>query len=203
MRNFTNLMYNRAEYGRSDLIKKNDCSLDINRPAVIDVTKMFGGIGRYNATREVNQAYLDVNMDLLNVLRNFSVFLVLFSMTACGVNPSSDPLEVNLTQQDNGETIRVKQGGVIFIQLEGNPTTGYTWEVETVDNSYLVLSGEPQFEGEQDVGEDQLLGAGGQFLFAFDAIKAGTTDLRLVYRRPFEPDIDPIEVFSVQIEIVE
>ena len=42
---------------------------------------------------------------------------------------------VELTEEDNGSIVTVIVGDIIQIQLEGNPTTGYSWGAENLDSN--------------------------------------------------------------------
>lgn len=103
-------------------------------------------------------------------------------------------LEIN--QEDNGNTIAMVKGDTLLLHLEGNPTTGYTWEPENLDTEYLTMPTESEF-----VPSSSLKGAGGMYTFTFVAQQAGVTHLRLIYHRTFEQGVPPIQVFEVTLDI--
>jgi inhibitor of cysteine peptidase len=105
--------------------------------------------------------------------------LLILSLSECGGN------QVKLSAADNGSTIQLKTGQVLVIELEGNITTGYSWEVGSVDAALLALQGEVDYASE-DTG---LVGSGGVFTFRFEAKQAGETTLQLIYHRPFEEGV--------------
>ncbi len=124
----------------------------------------------------------------------FIICLILCAaLAACGTG-AADP--VTLTQKDAGTTIHVKQGSLVSIQLEGNPTTGYTWEAAPGGSGGLELQGEPAFKADSNA-----LGSGGMMTLQFKAAKPGTTDLKLIYHRPFEPNVAPINTFEVTVVV--
>lgn len=103
--------------------------------------------------------------------------------------------EVQLTAADDGTTVEIETGQVLSITLEANPTTGYTWEVtESPSEQVLKQVGEIEFEPESD-----LIGAGGVQLIKFKVVNAGQTSLKLVYHRPWEMDVEPLETFSINV----
>lgn len=106
--------------------------------------------------------------------------------------------DVNLTKADDGGAAELPGiGGQLVVALEGNPSTGYNWLVEAVDESILRLVGDPDF-----LPDDPLLvGSGGKVALRFEGVGAGQTALRLVYRRPWENDVEPLETFEVQIDV--
>ncbi len=113
------------------------------------------------------------------------------ALAACGAK-GVDP--VTLTQKDAGTTVHVKQGSVVNIQLEGNPTTGYTWEVAPGGSGVLEQQGEPAFKADSNA-----LGSGGMMTLQFKAAQTGTTALKLIYHRTFEPNVAPLNTFEVTI----
>ena len=115
--------------------------------------------------------------------------------------------EVTLTMQDKDATLTIKSGEVFHIVLEGNITTGYTWEVGELEEALLQQQGEMEYrqpESSTDsTAEEPLAGAPGEFSFSFKALRAGDTELRLIYHRTFEPDVAPLDEFSITVHIVD
>lgn len=107
--------------------------------------------------------------------------------------------DVVLGADDDGMVIELNAGQALVVTLESNPTTGYSWEVSEVDNTVLVQMGEPEFKEASAEGEE-VVGAGGTETFYF-ASAAGETTLTLVYHRPWEEDVDPLEIFSVEVVV--
>jgi inhibitor of cysteine peptidase len=122
------------------------------------------------------------------------ILLVALAMaTAC----SPRQQEVMATIDDNGREKQLKKGQTLVVTLEGNPTTGYSWEVaEPLDEQVLRLTGEPEFKAESD-----LVGAGGVQILRFEAVNAGQITLKLVYHRPWEKDVEPLEIYSLQVVV--
>jgi inhibitor of cysteine peptidase len=118
--------------------------------------------------------------------------LVLSSLALSGCGP---PGEIVLADGDDRTQITLQPGQPLAIRLEGNPTTGYTWEVKEVDTSMLRQIGEAEFESESD-----LPGSGGIQTLRFEAVATGETTLLLVYHRPFETE-DPLETFSLNVTV--
>ena len=103
--------------------------------------------------------------------------------------------EVQLAAADSGRTIELTTGQVVTITLEANPTTGYTWEVvEAPSGQVMRQVGEIEFESESDA-----IGAGGVQIIRFEVVNAGQTSLTLVYHRPWETDVEPLDAFSIKV----
>ena len=118
------------------------------------------------------------------------------ALLALGVAGCGGPKSVALTSADDGGAATVRAGGVVTVELEGSPTTGYMW-LEAGAPDVLELRGEPEFELSSDA-----LGAGGVMTFTYDALEAGEGTLELEYARPWE-SVDPEETFSVTVTVVE
>jgi len=105
--------------------------------------------------------------------------------------------DVVLSAEDDGSVVELGEGQALVVTLESNPTTGYSWEVSEVDEGVLMQMGDPEFKEAAAEGE-QLVGAGGTETFYFSSA-AGETTLTLVYHRPWEEDVEPEKVFSVEV----
>ncbi len=121
-----------------------------------------------------------------------SLALVASLAAACG----DDGGPVDLTADDAGETVTVDNGDTFTVTLEGNPTTGYSWEPEDLDTSILEQQGDWEFDPESSA-----VGAGGMVTTTFKAVGAGTTTLRLIYHRPFEQGVEPLDTWEVTIRV--
>jgi len=117
-----------------------------------------------------------------------SVVLILAS--AC--SPSK---QANLTAADKDSQVEVKLGGQIVIGLDGNPSTGYTWEAKDLDLTMFEQVGDSVFSS----SNSDLIGSGGTLTLTFKTLKAGTAVLTLVYQRPWEVGVDPIDTFAVTV----
>ena len=91
---------------------------------------------------------------------------------------------------DPETTIQVTAGEEFAIALEGNPTTGYTWQVHT-DSRHLELLDQTFVRGGERVG------AGGQEVFRFRVLAAGETEIACEYRRPWEEEVLESKLFRV------
>jgi inhibitor of cysteine peptidase len=99
-----------------------------------------------------------------------------------------------LSEQDAGRTVELRVHDRLEVALEGNPSTGYQWEQVAGEAAILRSAGEPAFSPNTSA-----LGAGGTVTLPFEAAGAGTTRLRLIYHRSFEPNVPPLKTFEVDI----
>jgi inhibitor of cysteine peptidase len=129
----------------------------------------------------------------------FSVIGLVTLLTALIVTTGCSPQqqEVKASIDDAGREMQLKKGQTLVVTLEGNPTTGYSWEVEEpLDEQVLRQVGEAEFKAESEA-----LGAGGVQILRFEAVNAGQITLTLVYHRPWEKDVEPLETYSIQVVV--
>ncbi|RMG14257.1 MAG: hypothetical protein D6731_10585 [Planctomycetota bacterium] len=107
---------------------------------------------------------------------------------------SSAPDAVALGPNDEGRTVRIARGGELVVELPGNPSTGYRWEVKKSPRKLELV--DEEFDGP---GAGGPVGAGGKFRFVFRARRKGSETLTLVYRRPWESEA--AETFRAKVVV--
>ncbi len=97
------------------------------------------------------------------------------------------------THTDPGQTVNIGVNQEFIIALGSNPTTGYGWQ-ESHDQTMLELL-EKSYKEEAKEG---VVGAGGIEYFRFKALKAGQTEITMVYEQPWEGGgVGETKVFTV------
>jgi inhibitor of cysteine peptidase len=124
------------------------------------------------------------------------VAVIVGLLSACSAPPAPGVTPKKLTEADTGSQVELRVGDSFEVMLAGNPTTGYQWEVSELDTSIVKQVGEAAYEPASSA-----TGAGGHFTYQFQAVNAGQTPLRLVYRRPFETDTPPVQTFDIQVVV--
>jgi len=104
------------------------------------------------------------------------------------------PGKIILTEDDDGTKVKLIRGQVLEASLEGNPTTGYTWEVEELNERVL------QQLGSEFKPQSNLPGAPGTVTFRFKAVGKGQAQLKLIYHRPWEKATPP-KTFSIRLVV--
>jgi inhibitor of cysteine peptidase len=102
---------------------------------------------------------------------------------------------VTIGDSDSGKTISVPKGGKLIVRLASNPTTGYQWQISSLDQEYLKPVGEPAYE----LPKTERIGSGGTQVFTFMTLKPGKTILVLNYERSWEKI--PVKNFTVAVQI--
>lgn len=125
---------------------------------------------------------------LLPLMGLIGVVLTVCLVAGCGteVKAYSDPEQTIETNVDNK----------FDIVLESNPTTGYSWEA-SYDQNQLKLVDKIYEEIE---GPEELLGAGGNEIFRFKALKSGETQITMSYKRSWETEVLEQKVFTVDVK---
>lgn len=128
------------------------------------------------------------------MIRNLSItiLLLIFLLTACNSNLAR---VVTVSEKDAGKTIELKTGQTLVVSLEGNPSTGYTWETENKDLKTLELTGLPEFKA----AKSGVAGSPGIITRRFQVVAAGQEPLKLVYHRSWETGVEPAKTFELTV----
>lgn len=89
-------------------------------------------------------------------------------------------------------------GGTLVVTLEGNPTTGYEW---TLESELSCLSG-GECEYSQNPASELALGTGGVYTFRFEPAATGKQTLRFVYARAWSPD-SAMDEYELTVAVAE
>jgi predicted secreted protein len=103
---------------------------------------------------------------------------------------------IAVSESDNGQEYSLSPGSTLNLMLDSNPTTGYRW-IAAYDDEMLALVGKDYQNNDQS---SNLLGEGGRDLWRFKALKAGQTELKMTYARPWE-SLQPLKTFTLTVII--
>jgi inhibitor of cysteine peptidase len=126
------------------------------------------------------------------VKRLLILMLVAAALTVVGC------IGVAETYTDPGQTVNIGVNQEFIIALGSNPTTGYSWQASYDQTMLELVGGDSEYKEESEEG---VVGGGGVELFRFKALKAGQTEITLVYQRTWEEPNpqDLTKVFTVYI----
>ena len=97
------------------------------------------------------------------------------------------------TYQQEDQQISAGTGETFVIELEGNPTTGYQWELSEGDEQFRLV--------EKDYAQPgSSIGAATKERFVIKALKRGSTTLTFKYKRPWETEVLDTKNFRLQIK---
>ena len=108
---------------------------------------------------------------------------------------------IAVNERNDGRQYTVKVGQTFGVSLASNPTTGYGWTIsETLDEKVLA----PSDGNYLSVGDPNkpMMGQGGRTYWKFTALKAGQTELKMVYARPWE-SVQPAQTFTLKVMVNE
>ena len=91
-----------------------------------------------------------------------------------------------------------RQKNTASIELEGNPTTGYTW-VYTMSQENIIREVSNTYTENQN--DDRLVGVGGKFAFTFEPVTQGETELVFSYLRVWEEGIPPVQTVTYRATV--
>ncbi len=117
--------------------------------------------------------------------------LLVMTLGGCTVSSS-------LTLDDNGERLALAPGDTIEVTLEGNATTGFSWQLVDLDPTVITTEGAAVYETK----DTELVGAGGAWTWTLVAQQPGECVVRFVYHRSWEDD-QPEASFSFTANVSE
>jgi predicted secreted protein len=109
---------------------------------------------------------------------------------------STGPHTVSRVDGSKGQPGNLKTGDILQIILKSDPINGYGWIVERIDPAYLESSGKDQYT---PLGQDPV--AGGTQVLSFKALKPGTTQLGLAYKRSSGEGVSLPKEFKITVDI--
>jgi predicted secreted protein len=114
--------------------------------------------------------------------------LAFFTVSGCA------PAGVIVVQLKADAEIEIVKKQELEVELEANPTTGYSWRVSGLaDSNVLRQKGAPRYERTSD-----LIGGGGTEKYRFEALRDGRADLIFEYQRPWE-DKEPVKKYTLGV----
>lgn len=88
--------------------------------------------------------------------------------------------EITVRAGENGSTVTAAVGDVVKIELAENPTTGFRWQIASVNSSILRL------QSDDFAPSGPPVGSGGLHVFRWAAAGRGNTDVQLELKRSWE-----------------
>ena len=114
--------------------------------------------------------------------------------------PTPTPDVKIITMADNGGYVYVKPGDELRLELESNPTTGYSWSYATKPDPNVLI--ETNYEYIPDETDEKIVGSGGKEIWSYKAVNIGSTAIEMIYSRPWESKA-PAKTFAVKVIVEE
>lgn len=112
--------------------------------------------------------------------------------------PTPSDVATRITAEQNGHTVNVAVGQRFAIELVGVPTAGYVWAPKTVP-AFLALAGETSGNTSQAQSQPGFTGGNHWEVTMFTATAAGTGEIVMEQRRPWETTEPANATFRVTI----
>ncbi len=112
-------------------------------------------------------------------------------LVACGQDNDDSALVYRA-----GESVAVGVGQHFSVELDSNPTTGYSWQLSAPPGAQVTLVDE-----DYTPAGPQTAGSGGVQRFTFEAAATGTTSLAFAYVRPWETGVAPAQTATFPVKV--
>jgi inhibitor of cysteine peptidase len=120
------------------------------------------------------------------------LLLATLLLVACGQD-NDDSASV---YRQSGESVAVGVGQRFAIELDSNPTTGYSWQLTAPPGGQVTLIDE-----DYTPAGPQTAGSGGVQRFTFEGTATGTTSLAFGYARPWETGVAPANTATFPVKV--
>ena len=97
------------------------------------------------------------------------------------------------TYKAQDDKISARTGDTFIVALEGNPTTGYQWELLEDDGKFRLVEKEYAMPSPG-------VGAATTEHFVIEALEPGSTKLTFKYKRPWETEVLDTKTFELQVK---
>lgn len=112
--------------------------------------------------------------------------------------PTPQDVTLRITAEQNGQTVNVAVNQRFAVELVGVPTAGYVWEPTTLP-PFLTRAGETTGNTTQAQSQPGFVGGNHWEVLMFVATEAGTGELVIEQRRPWETNEPASSTFRVNI----
>ena len=112
--------------------------------------------------------------------------------------PTPDDVAVRITAAQAGQTVEVAVNQRFAVELVGVPTAGYAWQPAQLP-AFVTRAGEATGNTIAEQSQPGYVGGNHWEVLMFVATQAGTGELVLEQRRPWESDEPPADTFRVTI----
>ena len=129
-------------------------------------------------------------MKIYFILLIFMVFI--FILIGCSTTT------ITINENNLKENYSLRQGDIVEVVLNANPSTGYEWQIVNIDTSKVKIVNKTYTAN--NVNKDKV-GSGGIMTYHFEAISKGNTAINITYFRSFEKELPPKKKFEINLEI--
>lgn len=117
-----------------------------------------------------------------------------------GSQVTKEPTCKVVTEKDNATKITIARGTVLVVKLPVNAGTAFAWPVSKNNEKVLEPLGKPTTETPQGGTKP---GSPTLIVTKFEAIAKGSSELKMLFKRPFEAEKDARKTFSLSVTVTE
>ena len=98
---------------------------------------------------------------------------------------------------ESGQQVELAPGDSLVVTLDSNATTGFSWSISGISDEDVV----DEVSNEYQAPDSELMGAGGQEVWTFEATEKGTSTVEMQYSRSWETGVEPAATFNVTVVV--
>lgn len=102
----------------------------------------------------------------------------------------------SLTQE-----VQVPVDSLLVVTLCSNPTTGFAWEAAEISDQTVLEEKSHEFVSPDDINTAPRVGAAGQEVWTFKALKVGQSTISMAYSRPWEGGEKATWTYELQVVV--
>jgi len=121
--------------------------------------------------------------------------VILLSLCAC--SPATEQASTDILYAWHQET-EIAVGDSLTVTLESNATTGFQWELAEISDQTVLAEVGHEYQAPE---AGAAVGAGGQEVWTFKALKKGKSTISMQYLRPWEEDVEPAQTFALTVVV--
>ncbi len=106
--------------------------------------------------------------------------------------------KINISQTDSGKTISVCTGDIVVINLPENPTTGFQWKMDAINNNTVIL--EKEMFSELGNGG---IGSGSTKSYVLKTLTSGNHYIQLKHWKAWEGERSVDKRFGITLSITD
>jgi inhibitor of cysteine peptidase len=124
---------------------------------------------------------------------------------ACGgkgesTTPTPTVNKVNVDASYNGSEVALSAGDQLIVTLESNPgSTGLSWNLSAISDTSIIAKISDEYISPTP-SDPPVVGQGGQEVWTFEALDAGTATISMKYNRPTVPQ-EVYNTFEITVNV--
>ena len=105
---------------------------------------------------------------------------------------------IKKSEKDDQGTVRLTPGDTLKVVLNENLSTGYKWEIISIDTCRLTMIHSEYLPDKENM---KIMGRGGKVIKLFKARNKGESELRLICKRSFGKEDSVVKKFKLTVII--